>query len=77
MRYIKLVTAAAAIALLPGVALANDPTYGRTQGGHGTYYPSGSGGPTPVPEPATMALMGAGIAGLVAARRGRRGKRLD
>ena len=70
MRYIKLFTAAAALTLLPGIALADGPTYGRTQGGNGTYYPSG--GPTSVPEPATMALMGAGIAGLAAARRRRR-----
>lgn len=40
-----------------------------TLAGHYTTDSNGTGGPTPAPEPATMILMGTGIAGLVRAYR--------
>lgn len=66
---------AIALAVLAAPAAANayskPPSYPPSSG-----HPGGNGGtPTAVPEPESMLLFGAGIAGVFAARRMRRSRR--
>jgi len=65
----------AALAADPNLRLGLEATLSNVQGGPERFRFSGSGGNEPVPEPATMVLLGTGLAGFAGAIRKRRNAR--
>lgn len=67
----------AAIAANPNLRLGLAANFSSTQGGHESFFfCAGCNDPTSVPEPATLTLLGSGLAGAAAAIRKRRNSKL-